>query len=168
MNKASRNLGFIFRTIKHFKNLQCLKSLYCSLVRSVLEYASVVWSSFYRNGIDRIEAVQRRFICFALRRLPWQLPSYESCCSLLGIDTLSVRRDVGKAVFVDILATRTDCSNLLGLIRLHAHSRSSRNSTLLFLPPRRTNYASDSSINGLLRHFNRLSSVFDIMYLAKR
>ena len=133
MDKASRNLGFIFRMTK---NLQCLKSLYSSLVRSILEYASVVWSPFYRNGIDRIEAVQRRFIRFTPRRLPWrnpwQLPSYESRCSLLGIDTLSVRRDVAKSVFVaDIFATRIGCSNVLGQIRLLARSRSSRNSTLL-------------------------------------
>ena len=55
VDKASRNLGFIFRMTKHFKNLQCLKSLYCSLVRSVLEYASVVWSPFIEIALTELK-----------------------------------------------------------------------------------------------------------------
>lgn len=70
VNKASRALGFIFRVAKNFSDIHCLKSLYCSLVRSILEYCSAVWSSAYCNGSERIESVQRRFLRFALRKLP--------------------------------------------------------------------------------------------------
>lgn len=45
-SKASAQLGFIFRMSKHFKDIHCLKALYCSVVRSILEYGS-----FYQNGI---------------------------------------------------------------------------------------------------------------------
>ncbi|XP_055590035.1 uncharacterized protein LOC129742197 [Uranotaenia lowii] len=58
VDKASRCLGLIFRVTKDFRDVYCLKSLYCSLVRSILEYASAVWSPFYQNGADRIEALQ--------------------------------------------------------------------------------------------------------------
>ncbi|XP_062541865.1 uncharacterized protein LOC134209859 [Armigeres subalbatus] len=42
IEKASRTLGFIFRVAKGFTDVYCLKSLYCSLVRSTLEYCSAV------------------------------------------------------------------------------------------------------------------------------
>ena len=42
VDKASRMLGFVFRVAKNFSDIHCLKSLYCSLVRSVLEYCSAV------------------------------------------------------------------------------------------------------------------------------
>lgn len=56
-SKALKSLGFIFRITKHFKDVQCLKTLYCALVRSHLEYAVVVWAPYYQNAIDRIERV---------------------------------------------------------------------------------------------------------------
>ena len=53
--KASKILGFVFRTAKNFTNIQCLKALYYALVRSVLEYAAVVWAPFYQVHDQRIE-----------------------------------------------------------------------------------------------------------------
>lgn len=32
--------------------------------RSIIEYTAVVWSSFYRCHADKIESVQKRFLCF--------------------------------------------------------------------------------------------------------
>ena len=103
VDKASRTLGFIFRITKHFTSVYCLKALYCSLVRSTLEYCSVVWHPSYQNGAVRIESVQRRFLRFALRRLPWRnrfrLPSYESRCRLIHLETLQTRRNIARAMF---------------------------------------------------------------------
>lgn len=112
--KASRSLGLIMRMAKSFTDVFCLKSLYCTLVRSTLEYCSPVWNPHYLNGVDRIEKVQRRFIRFALRRLPWnnplQLPRYEARLMLIGLDTLATRRNLSRATLVaDILMARTDC-----------------------------------------------------------
>ncbi|KAF0714886.1 Uncharacterized protein FWK35_00033244, partial [Aphis craccivora] len=42
--KASSTLGFINRICNDFTNPDALKILYSSLVRSTLEYNSVVWS----------------------------------------------------------------------------------------------------------------------------
>jgi len=64
-------LGFIKRWSKEFNNPFVLKSLYTSLVRPNLEYASQVWSPFYKIHINRIEAIQKNFNCFALRHLCW-------------------------------------------------------------------------------------------------
>lgn len=91
VDKASRALGLIFRMTKNFSDVHCLKSLYGSLVRSILEYCSPVWNPYYNNGVQRVESVQRRFLRFALRKLPWRdpfhLPSYEDLCRLIDLHT---------------------------------------------------------------------------------
>ena len=53
--KANRMLGLIKRTCKDLKDTATLKTLFCSLVRSNLEYCSVVWSPFTKRNIDNID-----------------------------------------------------------------------------------------------------------------
>ena len=47
--KANRILGLIKRTCKDLKDETTLKTLYCSLVRSNLEYCSAVWCPFTKG-----------------------------------------------------------------------------------------------------------------------
>lgn len=166
VNKASRVLGFIFRISKDFTNIYCLKSLYCSLSRSILEYCSTVWNPHYNNGVERIESVQRRFLRYALRRLPWtnpfRLPSYENRCHLIHLEPLSVRRDTARALLVaDIMQSRIDCPDLLERINLYVQPRALRNNLMLRLPLQRTNYSMFGGISGLQRLFNRVAVLFD-------
>jgi len=58
--KAFAMLGFMRRNTKDFKDVYALKTLYCSLVRSVLEYAVVVWAPYQVGQAARMESVQRR------------------------------------------------------------------------------------------------------------
>ena len=158
VDKASRNLGLVFRMTKDFTDVYCLKSLYCSLVRSTLEYCSVVWNPNYINGNQRSENVQRRFIRYALRRLPCRdplrLPSYESSthCKFNGIPPM---------VMADLLTRQIDCAALLGFVNLQARSRMLRGGSLLRIPYGRRNYTTNAAMTGLQRAFNRVNSVFD-------
>lgn len=166
VDKASKTLGFIFRIGKNFTDIYCLKSLFCSLVRSTLEYCSSIWNPTYNNGVERVESIQRRFIRFALRRLPWrdpfQLPSYESRCQLIDLELLRSRRDTSRALFIaDTLQGRVDCPSILEKINVNVRPRALRNSAMLRPAHHRTNYSMHGAINGLQRVFNRVSSVFD-------
>lgn len=110
--------------------------------------------------------MQRRFIRYALRRLPWRdpfrLPSYQSRCQLIQLESLQTRRDVNRAMVVaDLLPGRIDCPALLESINASAHSRTLRNNAMLRLPLRRTNYGQNSAMVGLQRVFNRVSEGFD-------
>lgn len=143
VSKASKSLGFIFRVAKHFSDIHCLKSLYCSLVRSVLEYAAIVWAPFYQNSIQRIESIQRKFLRFALRNLHWRdplhLPSYIDRCQLIHLNLLSTRRDVCKLLFVsDLIQCRIDCSNLSEKLNFDIHIRTLRSHLFFRLPTNRT------------------------------
>lgn len=164
--KASRSFGLIMRMTRNFTDVYCLKNLYCSLVRPTLEYCSVIWNPHYLNGVNRIEAVQRRFIRYTLRRLPWndpyRLPCYESRLMLIGLDTLSTRRNLCRATLVaDIIMARTDCPMLLNNINLRVQYRAVRYRMFLHLPFRRTNYGANGAIIGIQRVFNQVSSGFD-------
>jgi len=56
------SLSFVMCILKEFKLSRSLKTLYCSLVRSLLEYASVLYDPFVVINSCRLERVQRRFL----------------------------------------------------------------------------------------------------------
>ena len=66
VSKVNRVLGLIKRTSKGLDGPTTLRTLFCSLVRSNLEYCSVVWSPYTKRNIDKLERVQRRTTKFML------------------------------------------------------------------------------------------------------
>ncbi|XP_065080276.1 uncharacterized protein LOC135703097 [Ochlerotatus camptorhynchus] len=112
--KAFSVLGFIRRHASEFTDILALKTLYCSLVRSILEYAAPIWSPYYVAHVLTIERVQKRFLRFALRQLPWNdptnLPPYSDRCKLIGLEPLSVRRVTMQRLFMfDVIGGSIDC-----------------------------------------------------------
>lgn len=63
-NRANKLLGFIMRMSKDFTNIRCIKTLYTSLVRPILEYASTIWSPFRVMHTQSIKPCQKRFTRF--------------------------------------------------------------------------------------------------------
>lgn len=102
--RANTALGFVKRWSKEFSDPYVTKALYITFMRPILEYGSQVWSPYQDVHIKRIEAVQRRFIRFALRGLGWadpvHLPPYEDRLKLINLNTLQTRRMVADIVFM--------------------------------------------------------------------
>ena len=71
INKARGVLAFIKRWSKEFIDPYITKQLYTSLVRPILEYGSIIWDPLYNVHIDYIESIQKQFLIFCLRSLPW-------------------------------------------------------------------------------------------------
>lgn len=159
-------LGFIRRNSQAFKDPYTLKALYCSLVRSIMEYAACVWSPYHATQIARIEKVQRSFIRYALRLLPWNnpsnLPEYASRCRLIDLETLQSRRTKSQRLFVfDLLTSNIDCSELVNEVRFYAPSRQLRGRQLLAIRQHRTTYGQNSALFKCFRVFNEVNNCFD-------
>ena len=58
--KANRVLGLVKRTCRDLKDIDTMNTLYCSLVRPLLEYSCETWNPHTKRNIDKLEAVQRR------------------------------------------------------------------------------------------------------------
>ena len=56
-----KDLGlFTARTCRDLKDIDTMNTLYCSLVRPLLEYSCETWNPHTKRNIDKLEAVQRR------------------------------------------------------------------------------------------------------------
>ena len=66
ISKSSSILGFITRNCKDFTNIDTLKTLFTLLVRTKLEYNSVVWCPYSKTQTQSLNNVQNRFLHFIL------------------------------------------------------------------------------------------------------
>lgn len=166
ISKATQRLGFIFKIAKDFNDPHCLKALYCSLVRPILENASVVWCPHQVSWCLRIERVQKRFVRMALRNLPWRdpvnLPPYPERCQLLGLDTLQRRRKIQQALIIaKLINGEIDSPELRGMLNFRVPSRSLRNTTLLEQRFHRTLFGYNEPMAACIRSFSIVEDLFD-------
>ena len=91
-------LGLIKRTCKGLDDPKTLRTLYCSLVRSNLEYCSVVWSPHTKRDTDKLERVQRR----ATKLILNSDDPYDTCIRLKKLNLLSLekRRSLADVTFL--------------------------------------------------------------------
>lgn len=166
ITKATRQLGFISKVARDFSDPHCWKSLYCALVRPILENVSVVWNPYQVTWSLRIERIQKRFVRSALRNLPWRdpanLPPYPDRCRLLGLDTLEHRRKIQQSLLVaKVLTGEIDSPELLSLINFRVPNRSLRNTTLLQPIFHRTAFGYNEPITTCIREFTAVEDLFN-------
>jgi hypothetical protein len=65
-SQCVRLLGVVLRITFIFSSLECLFRLYIAVVRSKVEYMSVVWNSVTSTDANKLELIQQRFValCF--------------------------------------------------------------------------------------------------------
>lgn len=166
VGKANCRLGMIKRWSKEFKDPFITKTLFTSLVRSILEFACQVWSPYYQCHINRLESVQKKFLLFALSGLNWRdrlvLPRYEHRLMLLEMNTLSDRRKMLNSMFIfKLLNGSINCTFLLELLFIKCPLRSSRSYVCLKLQFSRLNYLNNEPFSSLCTIFNNLFFIID-------
>lgn len=163
--RAFKMTGFVMRQCWDFDNVETLKSVYFALVRSLLEYCSIVWSPFYKTHIDRIERVQSRFVNFLLYKIninPHML-AYPEWLRLIGLESLESRHNHLSLSFGHkILNNSVNSPELLGLINFRVPSRPTRQQELFSLNHSRTDIGKNNPINRMMRLFNELPFDFDL------
>ena len=165
ITKASKMLGFVLRNSKMFRNHNTKIILYNSLVRSILEYGSVVWRPHYATHCLRIERVQKRFLyhlAFAHGRAK-EINSYSKKLTYFKMHTLNNRRDLLDLMYLyKCLKGTNDNPDLISKLRFNVPYRYPRKPiTLLVRPLRRTVLGRNSPISRLSQIFNDHKEVLD-------
>ena len=96
VSKVYRMLGLIKRTCKGLDDPKTLRTLYFSLVRSNLEYCSVVWSPYTKRNTDKLERVQRRATKLILK----SDDPYDIRLKKLNLMSLERRRSLADVTFL--------------------------------------------------------------------
>ncbi|CAG9136232.1 unnamed protein product [Plutella xylostella] len=161
--KTSKALGFIMRLSTNFKQAKTFKILYCTYVRSNLEYASQVWNPRYTVYIDRIERIQKRFMRYLSYRVRYPLQNYKEGCRQFHILPLINRREICDLLFLLKIATsQIDCPQLLEKLKFYVPNRSRRFNPTFSNTTVSTNYRQNSYLWRACNNFNHVSNNLDI------
>lgn len=103
-------MGFINRNTNYFKKLRlCLKSVYSSLVRSNLEFSSLIWSSNYITHADDLNNIQYTFLK-TIAYVTHSTISGDTFHVVRDSTGLSIRRDTIDILLVsDVLNNYASC-----------------------------------------------------------
>lgn len=156
--KSSSILGFISRTCKDFTNSFTLKILYFSLVRSILEYNSIIWSPSTNTHIQSLEGIQNRFLRFVSYKcnIPRQRHTpYKPLLDTLNMNSLEIRRNIIDLKFLyKVLNGFIYSSEILNYLNFYVPKCQTRSTNTFYLKLQKTNYLNDAPINRIMRLAN--------------
>lgn len=164
-------LGFNNRNTVNFKNINALKLLFFALVRSHLEFGSIVWSPSYINFINTIENVQLKFLKLLYYKLNIPLiskNSYNMRMSELSFISCEVRRKVADIMFIyDLLNGHIFSPDLLSMIAFNTANHCLRKSNLFHVPFYNNNYSSTFYFPRALKLANLIVDHVDFFFMSR-
>lgn len=168
VKRSYRMLGFIIRNSQNFNNVLSLKILYFSYVRSILEYASQVWSPYYQNHIKEIENIQRKFLKYLWYKCDGVYPeigfSHERLLERFSLKTLDERRKSADMQFLfKLINGLIDSPEILQLLDIQVPRLSARNPQTFYLSRPRTNIDKFSPLRRACNLYNSVQDQFDIL-----
>lgn len=139
-HKAKSVLGFIIRVGRVFNNMTTLTTLFNTLVRPIMEYASIIWGPITQKYIDKLEKVVRRFIRWLEWRLTGCSPPKGSINNIVykkySIHKLEARRLAACAILgIKILKGIIHCPDLLAKLPILLSSATRQNTLLYQMTP---------------------------------
>ncbi|KAH9633361.1 hypothetical protein HF086_004075 [Spodoptera exigua] len=159
VTKSARLLGFLKRSSRGFKLVRTKIILYNALVRSHLEFASVVWNPFYAVQSQRVESIQRAFtkhLAYTTGQISPRCP-YEQRMECFKMDSLHDRRLMHDLTFLfKLLNNKLDCMKLVESVGLKVPYNIPRHpiTNLYHTPTTRTNIGVNSPLVRLSREMN--------------
>ncbi|KAL1461757.1 hypothetical protein WDU94_013629 [Cyamophila willieti] len=167
-SKAYKRLGMVTRYSKPMKDLDVIKMLYQSLVRSILEYGTVLWLPKTICGTKSIERVQSRFVRSLFYKENGFYPLYpeyiesELLVEHLQLETLENRRQNEQLKLIqNIMNGKLNSPYLLEILEIKVpnirlrHTRS-RDARTFHTPNKKENYVYKSPIVSAMEVYNNV------------
>ena len=158
-------LNFVMRQRQYLDD-DAIKIIYKALVRSILEFASCIWSPYFATYRSMIKSTQKQLIMILngdyLNRSDnnYVLSPYTDRCAKFDLQTLIRRRTNACIMFIhSILTGKIDSPMLRSRIVLN--SRPLLNNGMIFIKGCRTSHSYNSQFNNACRMFNAVSSIID-------
>lgn len=118
-SRANSLLGFIIRTTRDFHSTNAFLTLYKTIIRPILEYATVVWSPHFSCDVEALNRIQTRVVRLIGIRNGYrylEVPVVE-LASRLSLLPLERRREINDLLFLHKLVNgKLDCPDLLALV----------------------------------------------------
>ena len=143
--RGNQLLRFVLHMAKDVKDSMCLKAIYCSIIRPVLEYTNLLWKPLSQRLSDRLETILRKLSRYAVVLLLWDPGSEHPPCDdrlmLLDLHQLEDRRQIVEQLFVaGLLTDNIDSPILLQPLDLYVLTVPLRPRPLIAIPRRRKKY----------------------------
>jgi Reverse transcriptase (RNA-dependent DNA polymerase) len=167
VSSSSKMLGYCVRNWSSFSNIDTLKLIYFTFIRSKLEYATLIWSPQYRTSINYVESVQRKCLKYFYFRLygifPERGSDHNILLQLFNIESLSNRRNcVALSTLYGLVNSKIDSSSLLGHINLCVPRIAARQKQTFNFTTPRTNILSKSPIYTMINLYNTFCNSCDV------
>jgi len=165
-NKALKMYGFVIRNSKYFNDIGCIRKLYVSYVRSILEYCSIIWSPYYINHSYHIEKVQNKFLRYIYYKkngiYQLHIPK-EDVMKTYNLKSLEDRRKAASIIFLyKLIHNLINDSVLLAHLNFHVPTYRTRNPVSFYVDNTRTNYYSNSPIIVMCKNYDQVRDEIDI------
>lgn len=170
--KAYRSLGFVIRRAEGFTNMKAITSLYNALIRSQLEFNSVIWAPHEAKYNLMLERIQNKFTRYLYMRLYGVYPSYPLMyptlfvLGMVGYNKLEPRRELALANYIVRvlrgLISNPEVLQTLCLCVPNEYVRRRRQPRLLAVPRGRTNLLNKAPLTRTIHTLNRVADEIDI------
>ncbi|PNF34240.1 hypothetical protein B7P43_G17496 [Cryptotermes secundus] len=119
-SQCIKMLGIIRSITFNYSTLGCMFILYFTLVRSKVEYASVVWNSITSTDANKLERIQQKFTALCFKRFFPQVGyCYDFALEQLKLHTLHKRRYHLDALFlIQVYRGSVFCPSALEIVGL--------------------------------------------------
>lgn len=162
-SKASSLLGLLVRASKDFKSPNTIILLYKTIVRPILEYASVVWNPYQLGHIDALEKIQTRLIRHVGVRIGYnylEVP-VRDLLENFNLLPLNTRRKLTDLLLLHkIINGDVDCPEILEQVQFRVPTNT-RSRDIFVRRASPSTYSYHSVIPRLLREGNEVPSEID-------
>lgn len=166
-NKAKAALQFVRRQSFYFEK-DIIKILYMALVRSNLEFASLIWSPYHVTQKKLVESAQKQIVMLLngdyRRQLEgnYVLRPYVERCKDLELTTLIRRRVNASVLFIhSIIIGKYNAPQLLSQMNLNKGLRTLRNPEFIRMKRCSTDHSTMAPFNNACRMFNYAALFID-------